>query len=344
MKIVYLTGDLNIISGGNRVIIEHVNGLSKKGHEVELWVKDCELVSYFATDVEIRSYHKDALSLPDCVVLTDPSFIPDAAQIRPSQTTFLLLQHDNDWVSETTGTSTYASLLNDYKAQFSHEKWKLITISKWLHDVYYKKYDLESIVIQNGIDQKLFQPSMPLFSKSSPNILIYYDPQIWKGFSEAVMACLEVKKVYKDANLLILGKYFPEVPKIESQSFGFPFPAVYFNRPPQRQLASIYSSAHVFVSSSWLEGFGLPGLEAMACGVPVVTTNQGGVGEYAINNVNSLAVPPKDVTGLTEAIVKILSNKVFAQTISEGGLKTAAEFNWEKSIGALEKALVRTHN
>jgi len=52
-------------------------------------------------------------------------------------------------------------------------------------------------------------------------------------------------------------------------AFTFPFPITFFNRPPQKNLARIISSADIHLSTSWREGFGLPGLEAMACGVPL---------------------------------------------------------------------------
>ena len=52
------------------------------------------------------------------------------------------------------------------------------------------------------------------------------------------------------------------------------------------------TTAEVFVVGSWFEGFCQPGLEAMACGVPLVTTNNGGCLEYAIDGETALVVPP----------------------------------------------------
>jgi len=59
-------------------------------------------------------------------------------------------------------------------------------------------------------------------------------------------------------------------------AFTFPFPITFFNRPPQKNLARIISSADIPSFDFLREGFGLPGLEAMACGVPLVTSNSGG--------------------------------------------------------------------
>ena len=70
--------------------------------------------------------------------------------------------------------------------------------------------------------------------------------------------------------------------------------------------------ANVFVYASWYEGFGLPPLEAMACGVPVVTTDCGGVLEYAIDGYNSLVTPIRDPTALAQAIQRLLSDRHLA--------------------------------
>ncbi len=52
--------------------------------------------------------------------------------------------------------------------------------------------------------------------------------------------------------------------------------------------------SHIFISTSWWEGFGLPSLEAMACGCALILTDAGGVNEYAIANENCLMYEPKN--------------------------------------------------
>ena len=59
----------------------------------------------------------------------------------------------------------------------------------------------------------------------------------------------------------------------------------------QPDLGREYDAAQVFVVGSWFEGFCQPGLEAMACGVPLVTTDNGGCREYAIDGETALVVP-----------------------------------------------------
>ena len=65
----------------------------------------------------------------------------------------------------------------------------------------------------------------------------------------------------------------------------------------QAALGREYDAARVFAVGSWFEGFCQPGLEALACGTPLVTTDNGGCREYAIDGETALVVPPRDAAG-----------------------------------------------
>jgi glycosyltransferase involved in cell wall biosynthesis len=82
-------------------------------------------------------------------------------------------------------------------------------------------------------------------------------------------------------------------------------------------------AADVFVLPSVSEGLGLVLLEAMACGVPVVASNVGGVPDIVTDGYNGLLVKTGDVRDLAEAVIKILSDKALAKRLSEDALATA---------------------
>jgi glycosyltransferase involved in cell wall biosynthesis len=95
------------------------------------------------------------------------------------------------------------------------------------------------------------------------------------------------------------------------------------------ELRGLYSSCKAFIYPSLYEGFGLPPLEAMACGAPVVATRipalQETLGHAAI------LLEPVDVDGLARAIIDILQSEDRRRAMSSSGLKHAAQYSWEKA-------------
>jgi GT2 family glycosyltransferase len=99
----------------------------------------------------------------------------------------------------------------------------------------------------------------------------------------------------------------------------------------QSALGREYDAARVFVQGSWFEGFGQPGLEALACGVPLVTTDNGGCREYARDEETALVVPPRDAPAMAAAIERILDDPSLAEKLAANGLDVVErDFNWER--------------
>lgn len=91
----------------------------------------------------------------------------------------------------------------------------------------------------------------------------------------------------------------------------------------------LMKNAAAFVFPSLYEGFGLPVLEAMQLGLPVVTTNVSSIPEVA--GRAALMVEPTDVEGLAQAMMKVLTNKTLAEQLRRKGKRQAAKFNWTKT-------------
>jgi glycosyltransferase involved in cell wall biosynthesis len=101
------------------------------------------------------------------------------------------------------------------------------------------------------------------------------------------------------------------------------------------EIAYFMNISHIFISTSWWEGFGLPALEAMACGCAVILTDAGGVNEYAIPNENCLMFEPKDQVQLVNHISTLVANPQLLKSLSENGIRKANEFSWERSAQQL---------
>ena len=101
-------------------------------------------------------------------------------------------------------------------------------------------------------------------------------------------------------------------------------------------LAPLYTGAEVFVFPSLYEGFGLPVLEAMQCGCPVITSNSSSIPE--VIGDAGIMVDAMDTEGLSNEMEKVLRNSTLKTQLSSKGLKRAEFFSWEKSANKfLEK-------
>lgn len=109
-------------------------------------------------------------------------------------------------------------------------------------------------------------------------------------------------------------------------------------------LAALYSSCSAFTYPSLYEGFGLPPLEAMACGAPVITSNIPAIVESVSHAART--VDPHDVDDIAKAIAELLSDEKLRQHYSEAGLERSKKFTWEQTARkTLEvyRAIHRSH-
>lgn len=97
-------------------------------------------------------------------------------------------------------------------------------------------------------------------------------------------------------------------------------------RPSRQDLIALYSLAEAFVFPSWIEGFGLPLLEAMTCGAPVIASDRGAIPEVAGNA--ALLADAEDAATLAQHLALVLSTPDEAQRLRQRGFARAAQFSW----------------
>lgn len=115
-------------------------------------------------------------------------------------------------------------------------------------------------------------------------------------------------------------------------SIGFdtvPEDVILLGRVDDKHLPALYACAEVFVYPSLYEGFGLPPLEAMSCGTPVITSNVASLPEVVGNA--ALTIAPHDTTSLRHALEQIVRDPQLAGDLRQQGLTRAQGFTWEST-------------
>jgi glycosyltransferase involved in cell wall biosynthesis len=114
-----------------------------------------------------------------------------------------------------------------------------------------------------------------------------------------------------------------------ARASGYQDELVFTGYVPDEDLVALYNAADLFVYPSLFEGFGLPPLEAMACGTPVVASNTSSLPEVVGDA--GLLVDPLDVEALAAAMADALANTALQHTLTERGIQRAATFSWERT-------------
>jgi glycosyltransferase involved in cell wall biosynthesis len=94
------------------------------------------------------------------------------------------------------------------------------------------------------------------------------------------------------------------------------------------ELPLLYNAASVLLYPSLYEGFGLPILEAQACGLPVITSDRGSMKE--VSGKGAILVDPEKTEDIKEVLTKILTDKNTAQELARKGLENAKQYSWQK--------------
>jgi glycosyltransferase involved in cell wall biosynthesis len=120
------------------------------------------------------------------------------------------------------------------------------------------------------------------------------------------------------------------------QELGLERRVVFVGYAPPEELRYWYSAATLFVYPSLYEGFGLPVLEAMACGTPVITANRSALPEVA--GEAAVLVDPTDASALAGAIAALAADERRRAFLARAGLARARAFTWERTARATAEA------
>ena len=222
--------------------------------------------------------------------------------------------------------------------------WRLpmhkIAVAQWLADIARNEYsDLSVSLVPPTVDTKQFydpelRSKQQQSKQSVPTVGLYYSTTPWKGCDIALKAFSIAAKKIPNLRLVAFGS--GETPPAD---LPLPDNTEYIMSPTQDQLRESYSRCDAWLFSSRSEGFGLPIIEAMACGTPVIGTPAGAAPELLAGG-GGILVKLEDPEDMALAIEQIcqLSDAQWRE-MSEKALETVINYTWEDATDLFEAAL-----
>ena len=327
--------------GGDRVIGRYASGLAARGHDVRVVSVGEPKSTLFYEGLNTITLGHDAFprSKADYVRAgwSLVRRVKDPGVIIPTWTPTLPLAVLLKAVRA--GRRT-VWLAQDYAEMFANlptEVWLLeagarycdavITISTLCAEhLHAERHPGKVTIIHSGVDEVFFFDGVP--KKRSEVLLFVGDPIPRKGWREFVTAWEGLRSTRPNLAFVIVCRRPPkdELPEGGTCLVGL----------SDEEVAEQYRRAAVYVCASHAEGWGLPALEAMASGTPVVTTLHGGCEAYARDGLNCLTAPVADSPALQRGIARILSDRALCERLIRAGRDTAGQYSWPSAIDRFE--------
>lgn len=194
-------------------------------------------------------------------------------------------------------------------------------------------------VVYNGVDHERFNPSVPCYKNNTiPDDYILYigtlEPR--KNLITLIKAYARSKARKNGCALVIAGAKGWECDEIFRIADEYKAPVYFTGYVPNDELPSLYKSAKAFAFPSLYEGFGIPPLEAMACGTPVVTSRSSSLPEV-VGDAALTIDDPLDCGALAEQLDRIIFDTETAEKCSQAGLVQSRKFTWDDSAECVMK-------
>ncbi len=188
--------------------------------------------------------------------------------------------------------------------------------------------------VSNGVSDA-FTPSGPREDRQAPYFLYVGLRGAHKNLPRLIEAFARAR-LDRRIHLLLTGEADPQLRRLAGD-VGCSARIEFLGAPADRDLARIYRGAIALLMPSLYEGFGLPAIEAMACGTPTVASRAGGLGE--ICGEAALFVEPDRVESITAGLERIVDDEQLRRSLRERGLAQASRFTWDGTAAKVFTAL-----
>jgi glycosyltransferase involved in cell wall biosynthesis len=199
-------------------------------------------------------------------------------------------------------------------------------------------WEAPTLVAPTGVDLSRFSPEgeRHLTPSRRKRILMVGQTVAHKGWEDGIRALALVRQGGLDVELLALGGPRHEWLKELAHAHGVADALICGGEVEHHQLATYYRGADIVLVASHREGFGLVGLEAMACGTGLVSTGVGGMRAYTEHNRNAWVVQAQNPKSIADGLTQMLTQTDLRVKLEEAGLETVQEFSVKQTALKLE--------
>jgi glycosyltransferase involved in cell wall biosynthesis len=335
VKITFLCPHLRI-AGGVRAILTYADRLTAEGHQVDVVVPAKGrgrafwrsltgagpdwIPGFRARVVWVDRWRPSALPDGDAIIATawqSAAAVADAPARCGRK--FYFVQHYE---------SLYHGQAESVDATYRLPLRKIV-ISTWLRDVMRDRFASEAEVLVTPVDPMLFHAVPVTVATSRPRVLMLHHDYAWKGTADGFETVARVKRHVPGLYLVGFGLTVPRGPAGYDE---------FHADLPQDELAVLYSGCEIYLCPSWDEGLGMPPMEAMACGAALVTYDNGGCRDYALDGETALVARRRDVGDLALKLERLAADaELRARIASAGATFIRNTFDWGRAVQRMEE-------
>jgi glycosyltransferase involved in cell wall biosynthesis len=321
MKISFIEPHLKIY-GGIRRIIELSNRLTKSGHDVTIYHSDGSPCEWMECIAKIKTASEVLAEDHDALIFNDPNPVDYKLAHRANARIKIFYVLELYKMNLLKGINPKIILPKNRRTLFVktslHSPFIKVSNATWLVTWLKDNLNIDSHLLIGGVNSEIFYPAKTKNNRDEIHILCSGDPRKRKG-TPTILDAFEIAK-QKEPRIIL---------------------DTYHGKGIQQSImAEKYSSADIFVDAQWQAGWNNPVAEAMACKVPVICTNIGGVQDFAYNEETALVIPPGDPKAMATAILRLAQDKKLRATLAENAYQHITCFNWDKSAQRLEHILL----
>jgi len=332
LRIVYLLETAEEPWGGVQTVLRDARALRERGHQV-LLVSRSGPPAW--TDPGVPFLQDPALSLEgvdgaDLVVGTYWSTVPAAVLSGKGIPVHFCQGFEGN-------EGLPARIREAIERVYAMEETSLVVVSSHLADLLGRRFGRSCRTVPNAVDGRVMHPGPPRGEEGPLRVGLFGPAQVpIKGIAAGIEACLLAARAGLDLVLVRAS----HLPFLEAE-FKVPFRVEAHCRVPYEEMGNLYRSLDLFLGTadSVEEGFYLPGLEALACGVPSVLTDIPSIRSYAKGN-SALLVPPGDREAMAAALVFLARRRDVRETLRRGAVQAAASFTMEDRLELLERTFL----
>lgn len=210
---------------------------------------------------------------------------------------------------------------------------EIVCVSSWLRAVLARKHSRSARVLVVPVDPLIGGAGIMRRGPREPFRICMLDHSCgWKGTAEGIRAVEASRRALQGRVRLVM---------FGTRQNWLGHSDEHHGTVVGEELRHLYHSCHVFLSASWREGLGLPGMEAMACGSALVTTEHGGARDYATHGRTALTAEPGDWPSLFLALRRLALNESERRRLARNGKMRVERYSWRENTDELIDVLSR---